>query len=565
VLTSTSAGDIHGTLWQGWRFIALALVGVLASVLLLWGLTDKYLWQDEANTAVLAKRILRFGRPLSYDGVNLITADDFSVEQDDSISSRTKNPKAAVDYYVNRGDFKADTTWKYQPLGQFWVAALSIQVLGQTTLAARLPFALASLAAIVSLYLLVRKYCLSHSMALIAAALLICNTFWILHGRQCRYYSLSSLFSLLTLAAYARWQSGARWGSAVFVAAAWCWFQVDYGTVWPVFAVLCIDCVLAHGRQVWRPALAGVALAALIAPFIFYYELLRRSSIHHGSWSYRFWFNLFNMNQYVVPALVLLAVIALLVWRWKSLPSLERRLVAIACGMIAALAIWVPAVAPDAFLRYVIMGAPAGCLLSAWLVVRGWGGRTVYAWLGAAGLIATPWLSMPLHVLSPAAEWYASNSVASDHWFRRELLTLFTEVFNPPPDPNRMVIEWLRQNTAPTDEILINYEDLPLMFYLPNPIRGGIAAFRAEDDAEKPPSVLVIRKQVPFVHWRVFAREINRYRWAVAPLKAPDVVWGNNPDPRGVFQNFSTTEAIVVARRTEEGTARGVVFGSMEN
>ena len=37
-------------------------------------------------------------------------------------------------------------------------------------------------------------------------------------------------------------------------------------------------------------------------------------------------------------------------------------------------------------------------------------------------------------------------------------------------------------NAAPNDEILINYEDIPLMYYLPNPIRGGISAFRVEDD-----------------------------------------------------------------------------------
>jgi hypothetical protein len=33
------------------------------------------------------------------------------------------------------------------------------------------------------------------------------------------------------------------------------------------------------------------------------------------------------------------------------------------------------------------------------------------------------------------------------------------------------VIDWLRRNAPPTDEILINYEDVPLVFHLPNPIR----------------------------------------------------------------------------------------------
>jgi hypothetical protein len=38
---------------------------------------------------------------------------------------------------------------------------------------------------------------------------------------------------------------------------------------------------------------------------------------------------------------------------------------------------------------------------------------------------------------------------------------------------------------------------------------------------------------VDFVHWPVFERELARYKWEVVPLKAPDVMWGNNPDPMG--------------------------------
>jgi hypothetical protein len=555
--------DAPRTGWRGWRFAGPALAAVLASVLLFWGLADKYLWQDEAQTAVLATRLLRFGRPLGYDGTNLISTDYFAVDSTPP-GTLTTNPKTAVDYYIQRGDFRVDTSWTYHPLGQFLVAAMSLKLLGQTTLAARLPFALAGLATIFLLYRLVQVRCKSDSMALLATVLLIGNAFWILHSRQCRYYPLSSLFFVLTLLTYTRWQSGARWGATAFVITAWGWFQVDYGTVWPVFAVLCIDSFLAHRGKLWRPALAGLALGASIAPSVVYYQVWGRGSVHNETWGSRFSVNLFNMNQYVVPVLVLAVAAALLLWRWKTLPSLERRLVAVACGSIIAFSIWVPTATAESFLRYVIMVAPAGCLLSAWLLVRGCQGRTVYAWVGVAVLILTPWLSMPLHILNEPPVWYRDNVTARNPLFRGELLRLAGEVFRPPPDPNRMVIEWLKQNTQPTDEILVNYEDIPLMFYLPNPIRGGIAAFRVEDNAKKLPDFLVMRRSVSFVHWNVFAREVNRYRWSVAPVGAPDVVWGNNPDPMGETQEFAAKDKIIVARRTESGTARGVVFGNVQ-
>src|SRR5262245_14472727 len=135
--------------------IQFVIVG-LAALLLLWGLGDRYLWQDEAATAVLSDRMLRFGRPLAYDGKNLVSIDHMALEDAASIGQRTGDPRVAVDFYVRRGDLKADTAWKYHPWGQFVVTALSLAALGHTTLAARLPFALAALVTIFVLYRLVR-------------------------------------------------------------------------------------------------------------------------------------------------------------------------------------------------------------------------------------------------------------------------------------------------------------------------------------------------------------------------------------------------------------------------
>jgi hypothetical protein len=258
------------------EFLTQAILAGLASVLLFWGLTDKYLWQDEAATAVLAARMLKFGRPLAYDGVNLVTIDYFATEDTETIGERTRAPQAAVNYYVQRGDFKRDTTWKWQPWGQFVVAAAGLQLLGHTTLGARLPFALAGLATVLLFYRMVRKYCDSWPMAAISALLLLTNSYWVMHARQCRYYSLSTLLLVATVAAYLRWQRGERWGIEAFVLAGWCWFQVDYGTVWPVFAVLFLD-ALGSRRHTFRQTLtAGAVLAAAIAPFLYYYELWGR-------------------------------------------------------------------------------------------------------------------------------------------------------------------------------------------------------------------------------------------------------------------------------------------------
>jgi len=523
-----------------------------AAVLLLWGLGHPYLWQDEAATAVLAQRLLRFGKPLAYDGVNLITIDHSAAENSNNIDQRTRDPQSAIDFYIERGDFKHDTAWKWQPWGQFLVAALSFKILGSTTIAARLPFAIAGVVTVLLLFDFAFKYFEDSQLAVVASSFLLLNAYWILHSRQCRYYSLSSLFLMLTIAAYARWQWGGRWGAATFAAAAWCWFQVDYGTLWPVLIVLFTDALIAQRHKWWRPLLVAAALGAAIAPFAYYYELWGRLSVRDGTWLQHFELNLSNMNEYFMPTSILAAAVFISLSRSQNLPGSARRLIAISCATFIALLFWVATVAPAPFLRYVVAATPLGCLLTAWVLVRLGSSHRAITWAGAAVFVFTPWLSLPLHAVP-----LKQRDIAI---LRPELRILFKNVFGHPADPNRLVVEWLSQNAASNDEILINYEDIPLMFYLPNPIRGGIAAFRVEDDATKPPDFLVLRRSADFGHWDVYQREMRRYQWDLVPLQAPDIKCGNCPDP--IAQDFQAegydpahAQPIFFARRVSERQA----------
>ena len=49
-------------------FLAIPVV-----FLFLGNLSDRYLWGDEAETAMLAKNITRYGVPKVYDGKNTVT------------------------------------------------------------------------------------------------------------------------------------------------------------------------------------------------------------------------------------------------------------------------------------------------------------------------------------------------------------------------------------------------------------------------------------------------------------------------------------------------------------
>ncbi|MGB2961084.1 MAG: glycosyltransferase, partial [Candidatus Omnitrophota bacterium] len=92
------------------QHIPIIIITIVAAVLILANLGNQYLWQDEAETAMLAKNILRFGYPKAWDEMNLV------------------NPAIRTGYGENHA-------WLYHPWVQFYIAALSFLLFGTSTLA----------------------------------------------------------------------------------------------------------------------------------------------------------------------------------------------------------------------------------------------------------------------------------------------------------------------------------------------------------------------------------------------------------------------------------------------
>lgn len=523
--------------------VAPAIVAIVSGLLLFWKLDARYLWQDEAACAVLAQRFMETGRPLSYDGTNLITMDEFDKEDAATIGARTGSAEAAVDYFVDHGDFKTDTSWIGQPWGQFVAAGLSLELLGATTFAARLPFALAAVATLVLLFAFVRRRFDDPWMAALAVAACLGSLYWFLHVRQCRYYALSSLFLLLTVVTYVRWQDGVRYGALVFVAVAWAYFHCDFGSFWPVMGVLFLDAVIA-GRRDWkRPVAVFAAVGLFVLPFVFFYELFGRLKETGYDWQDKYAMTIALVNRYQL-CLAVLPVFAWLVWRASRGGALASVRVPLLCaGIVVAQLAWMPGVSPYWFYRYVVDLTPLSALLTAFVAVRAIealpglvpcsaGARSV-ATLVVAVLVLTPWPARVVEAVIPVQERYARLLPARGTWLRAELAVFRMELRGRAPDPNRAIVELLRPRLEPGDEILVNYEDIPLMFYLPgHPIRGGIPAFRVEDRTSAP-RFAVLRQSVTVTHWDVYTREFERHRWRQLDVQAPDVTWGNSPDPLG--------------------------------
>jgi hypothetical protein len=147
------------------KLIAI-LITFFSGFMLFYNLGDRPLWGDEAETALLAYNINNFGVPTAYDGKNYITLRGAGI------------------------DTNSDNIWTWTPWIDEYITAGSFSIFGKTATAARLPFAIISLLSVLLLALLINKVFKNNEVTLVVLLFYITNVTFILHSRQCRYYSL---------------------------------------------------------------------------------------------------------------------------------------------------------------------------------------------------------------------------------------------------------------------------------------------------------------------------------------------------------------------------------------
>jgi len=143
------------------RFFLLLILFV-SLFLFLANLGNQYLWQDEAQTALISKTILTDGVPRGYDGKNF-----FSQE-------------LGKEYGKNY-------IWKWHTWLPFYVLAFFYKLFGIGTFISRLPFALFGIGSVFLSYRLCRAMWEDKKTAFAAVVLLAVRIPFLLLSRQCRY------------------------------------------------------------------------------------------------------------------------------------------------------------------------------------------------------------------------------------------------------------------------------------------------------------------------------------------------------------------------------------------
>jgi 4-amino-4-deoxy-L-arabinose transferase-like glycosyltransferase len=199
-----------------WPILAIVACAV---PLLFLGLGNGYLWSDEGDTAVLAGNVLEHGVPRAWDGVTFTDSD---------LGTRVTDELVMVSH----------------PWMQYYVTAGAFALLGESTMAARLPFALAGLATVILVYATVIGFTQNRRAAIVASVLLLCSVQFLLYSRQSRHYALSAMLTCALILVFSRMRS---WrGAAVFTITAVALFHTH-----PIGIVPCL--VLGGLTLVFRP------------------------------------------------------------------------------------------------------------------------------------------------------------------------------------------------------------------------------------------------------------------------------------------------------------------------
>lgn len=509
------------------------LVVAVAAVLCFTGLGTRSLWQDESETALLARSVLTEGVPKVVSGSNIVLQD-----------------KVGYDKHYR---------WTFHPWGHIYLAAAGLAIFQNTEFAVRLPFALCGVLTVALLYIFALRHFKSAGLATLAALLLAACPVFVLHARQCRYYGLTMLTFLLVIAVFIELMKRPSWRWSFFWAAALAaQFYADFGTLAVMLPGLMVAVPAMGARK--RQLVAVVAGLALALVFVGPGIMLHWSRFTTGpatgerDWLWRLLVHICYVDGWFAPLLLLLPAGGALAWRLvrNRDQTTEQNRIVITCVLVmCSFVVGMIRLVPYLAMRYIMPGMSLAKLLLAVTLVKG------HAVLRTRGLRSTPAatilvtitlilmltniVSLPVQYLVEFDGFRTPDFCTKSRPFvRADLAGLIYELTHDFVCPNRVAANVADDLAEPGDTVVINYGDMPLMFYRPDlKIRGWwyAAMNHVEFTALKlpespgPPDIIIKRTFEPVDFDEHLRPLLSRHQYQRLAIDVPAMNWGNIPEP----------------------------------
>jgi 4-amino-4-deoxy-L-arabinose transferase-like glycosyltransferase len=494
--------------WREW--LGVTALSLAAGWLFLANLGDQRLWDDEAQTALIAKTVMAGGVPRGYDGKNFF--------------SQERGREYAHNYL-----------YRWHTWLSFYLVAGVFSVCGIDEWTARVPFALMGWATVPLCYWFARSFWQSRRAAVLAAFLLSTTVPFLILSRQCRYYSPCALFSLLGLIAYYQWMRGWRWGPAAFVLSAVLLFH----SLFLYWAVLVIA-VLIHAAVFHRDRLTAVVVWSAVtlllnAPWLVW--LLSPPQVGGCLAGAMSWDGPFILaNQYLVqtylhvfsPILVLLLLVLGVISKAREgrFNGMDRGTVHSASLLLLFIIVnyvLLCLATPLYFFRYLAPAIPLLCLLAAKILDS----------------------SMRLH-------WSVGVVALAAILALGRLPDYLYEITHHYTGPVDGMVTYLNEHSKPDDVVAITYGDLPLKFYTKMRIVGGLTG---EDltPALTADWVIVRHGLTDLDVQEYLEKNIPWQRYRKIVLNCTDISWNNREEPDLHYYRTVTGEPpVVIYEKTKD-------------
>jgi len=478
-------------IWTSRRaeYLFLLLMLCAALFLFLCNLGNQYLWQDEAQTALISKTILNHGIPMGYDGKNF-----FSQELE--------------------AEYGENYIWKWHTWLPFYVLAGFFRLFGVNTFVARLPFALFGIGSVFLTYAFCKALWQNRGIAATAALLLLISVPFLLLSRQCRYYSMTVFFSLLSLYAYLGLLERKKHAYVTFVLSSVLLFHTHY-----IYCVTLLATVFLHVWLFHRDRLRTILLLAGIVVLINVPWIVWLSTMKYGQRYGDILFRigklivytgayLLRINWYIFPPFLWLVVIFVAFGSWIRTGSLLPRdrlfwqRLSLLLFFVLFNLVTVVFASPWPYFRYLAPLVPILTIIVAMLVVS----AARFHLVVAIGIVA--------------ALIYTGSM--------RDFLYEITHDYDGPVEG---IVKYLNEHGCADDIALITYGDMPLKFYTNMRIIGGVTG---EDPlTTEDPDWVIIRKHLGSTHvlrLSEYLETIQTAKYQRIVIDYPDITYENREE-----------------------------------
>ncbi|PKL91742.1 MAG: hypothetical protein CVV21_06875 [Candidatus Goldiibacteriota bacterium HGW-Goldbacteria-1] len=487
--------------------VFLILLTLLASFMLFSNLGNRYMWQDEAQTVLIAQTVVEKGLPYGTDGKNFYSQSD------------------GVEY----GD---NYLWKWHPWMQFYVTAPFIKIFGFSNFTARLPFALFALASVLLSYFLAKELFNSNRKAALASFILALYVPFLIMGRMSRYYSPEMFFCLLALFAYARYLEGKKMSLILYFISLTCIFHTLYVYFFVVIAVCLSHVSFFDKKKAMMLYITSIAAMILNIPFLLTIYSLNIGGAHPGLLKLPHIIESARMySAYIDGELLPWWLLALVVIYFFIRKKVKNGLGTEGKKYLSGLILLITFV----FFSILFMSVAGHTPFY----------RNLAAAVPVMAIIAALILAPAFHI-----KFYIGVFLTLIFLGTGSLPKYFYEITHDYDGPVEGMVKYLNENGSEDDTVLITYGDLPLKLYTKMSVKGGLTGEILPDKADW----VIIRKHVMEEKDKKTAeyirQKMDRNKYQMITIDYPDNYDENSEFPsRHLFWTDKEEDRVVIYKK----------------